>query len=310
MNPRKNRRWPVALWLRPIYRRNVALPGTESETQVRRILFSRKKGWENAIRARLSSDDVSFGSFRNSALNPDSFDLVVPLTLSDIRWLNSPAGASLRGKSLVPSDESIALCNDKLTFAELLISQGFGIHVPNITGPFECPYILKRRIGEWGVDSVLITDRVMAQEHLGRMFAADGFRQKYITGRSEFATHLLATGSEITYCGTVEAEFDSDRFVFSRSEQPKVRRAVDHSRHLGLFSRILRKLEFEGLCCFDYKLCDGVVQIFELNPRFGGSLLASPGLAIDAYAQAIAQRPPGFERPASSSIVSNSSFPT
>jgi hypothetical protein len=31
-------------------------------------------------------------------------------------------------------------------------------------------------------------------------------------------------------------------------------------------------LNFQGLCCFNYKLVDGQPVIFELNPRFGGSL--------------------------------------
>jgi len=35
---------------------------------------------------------------------------------------------------------------------------------------------------------------------------------------------------------------------------------------------ILPSLRYEGLCCFNYKMDNGVLVVLELNPRFGGSL--------------------------------------
>ncbi|MNC96669.1 hypothetical protein D3C83_141030 [compost metagenome] len=41
---------------------------------------------------------------------------------------------------------------------------------------------------------------------------------------------------------------------------------------LDSFCEILTLLKFEGLCCFNYKIKDSRPLIFEINPRFGGSL--------------------------------------
>jgi len=43
-------------------------------------------------------------------------------------------------------------------------------------------------------------------------------------------------------------------------------------KHLELFSNILKNIGYQGLCCIDYKMKDNSPMIFEINPRFGGSL--------------------------------------
>ena len=40
----------------------------------------------------------------------------------------------------------------------------------------------------------------------------------------------------------------------------------------AIFAKILAALEFEGVGCFNFKIIDEQPVIFELNPRYGGSL--------------------------------------
>jgi predicted ATP-grasp superfamily ATP-dependent carboligase len=42
--------------------------------------------------------------------------------------------------------------------------------------------------------------------------------------------------------------------------------------YIDIFSDLLNAIGFEGLCCIDYKVKNGIPYIFEINPRFGGSL--------------------------------------
>ena len=49
---------------------------------------------------------------------------------------------------------------------------------------------------------------------------------------------------------------------------------ISQCDYLDKFSAILNSIGYEGLCCFDYKVINGKPQIFEINPRFGGSLSA------------------------------------
>jgi hypothetical protein len=58
--------------------------------------------------------------------------------------------------------------------------------------------------------------------------------------------------------------------------------------YLDLFSEILARLEFEGTACFDYKIVNGKPVIFEINPRFGGSLCSDITGYLDAYVGSLA----------------------
>jgi carbamoylphosphate synthase large subunit len=43
----------------------------------------------------------------------------------------------------------------------------------------------------------------------------------------------------------------------------------------NIIEEVMRPGEFTGTCCFDYKLQNGQIRIFEINPRLNGAL-ASP----------------------------------
>lgn len=56
---------------------------------------------------------------------------------------------------------------------------------------------------------------------------------------------------------------------------------------LQLFNRILRALDYEGTCCFNYKFADGIPMILEINPRFGASIVLDIDTYVDAYLSAV-----------------------
>jgi hypothetical protein len=49
-----------------------------------------------------------------------------------------------------------------------------------------------------------------------------------------------------------------------------------------LFAEILKKLDYKGTCCFNFKIEDGAPRIFEINPRFGGSLWRNINACLNA----------------------------
>jgi len=57
--------------------------------------------------------------------------------------------------------------------------------------------------------------------------------------------------------------------------------------YIDIFTIILNHLEFEGLCCFDFKAVDGELKIFELNPRYSGSLTRFLMPMMKAYSKAL-----------------------
>lgn len=49
----------------------------------------------------------------------------------------------------------------------------------------------------------------------------------------------------------------------------------------------LEALEFEGTACVDYRVVSGQPVLFEINPRFGGSLCTDVTSCLDAHITAL-----------------------
>ena len=111
---------------------------------------------------------------------------------------------------------------------------------------------------------------------------ASCFRQRYVPGRTEFTTHILALDGEPKFATTFSFSFDCDYFVKGK-QQEWATMEITGTRYLDLFSQILRWLEFSGTCCFNYKIERGSPMIFEMNPRFGGSLCFDINSYLRAY---------------------------
>ncbi len=263
---------------------------TETLQTPLRVLFSPKVSAQKMLASKLRGFEATYKPFDDPSLNPDDYDLVVPLRLEALRQLNGPAAKRLRQKALLPPDNVIDLCDDKLAFAQYLIREGYAANVPSLDPPFNYPYVLKRRSDEWGEHSHLITCAEVEQQHAGLIASSDYFRQAFVRGDSEYATHMLVSGTRVTHCSTVQIRFAADDLIFGEGSKPLGFTKRENQDHIRLFAGILVRLGYEGLCCFDYKVVNDVPQIFELNPRFGGSLAFTPNGALRAYHKLVANK--------------------
>jgi hypothetical protein len=89
-------------------------------------------------------------------------------------------------------------------------------------------------------------------------------------GKSEYATHILCKDNKIVYSLNVKYTFANDMPI--KGKDKPLYMTIIKSYYLDTFTTILNTINFEGLCCFNYKIVDGKPLIFEINPRFGGSL--------------------------------------
>jgi hypothetical protein len=163
----------------------------------------------------------------------------------------------------------IDLCDDKLAFDSALASLGFGSHAAlrNSTG---YPYVLKPRRGEGSEGTYIIRGEVDEQSLSTQLRDPNYFTQRLIPGRKEYATHLNFTDGRVVSELTVEYTFASNQPIKFRD---RFLRRYARCPDLTTLVTILRALNYEGLCCFNYKVLDGVGPVvFELNPRFGQSL--------------------------------------
>jgi hypothetical protein len=240
---------------------------------------------------------ATFRKHRNEELPiPQRFDCMAPLGLYDydaFRKLETHGADNF----LIPRARAVETAHDKPIFAKFLVSNGFENCVPVIFNEHvDYPFIYKKRMDRGGIHSFVISSPVELTQLESRIDTRKYFRQEYVAGRTEYTTHIVAFDGRVRFASTFEFNFDCDRFVKGQWFQPKSKRQVD-SPFLDIFQNILNALEFSGTCCFNYKIIQGVPKIFELNPRFGGSLVGDINSYLDAYIGIVAERRSRLCRP-------------
>lgn len=236
-----------------------------------RILFSDdRQEWTGAIQNGIAKTphQAVFGKFTETTFA--DYDLVVPLSMASLRYLAWQPHLVPNNPIPIPSLSSIELCDDKSLFNCLLVERGLGKYVPAMGGKPAYPYILKRKIDEWGVESHLISCPEQEEALVDRLSHPDYFRQVFIAGRNEYATHILFKSGGVVRALNNRYTFNTDLPIKGKTLEGF--QSLCRCPYLDLFSQILRMIEFEGLCCINYKISGGIPMLLEINPRIGGSL--------------------------------------
>lgn len=235
-----------------------------------RILFSIRMGCEKAIKRGffLTRHEIIFDEFTPETLS--KADIVVPLTISDLLYLDQHRALVRNNPIPIPTSKAVQLCDDKSQLNSFLIENGFQDVIPAVGNGLDFPYLLKKKVDIFGLHCYLIADAATEKEHVSEAKSAEFFKQQIITGRNEYACHILFDKNQIEQSLCIHYEFDKD--IPIKGQDKLLYYEISDCPFLELFSDILRKINFEGICCFNYKIRDGKPFIFEINPRFGGSL--------------------------------------
>ncbi|MCK5699928.1 MAG: ATP-grasp domain-containing protein [Cyclobacteriaceae bacterium] len=235
----------------------------------KKILFSNQKpDWEEEINKgfKNSKHEVFFDEITSDNLM--KYDLAVPLTIDElkskeIRELldNNPIS--------IPSLESILLCDDKYQFNKTLIAKGFGEFIPKMEDPHTYPYIFKKKIDQYGANTHIIYGNEEEEKFSEILSSTEYFSQEIITGKNEYATHILFENKKIVHSLNIKYIFTTDIGIKGKD---KSHQTICRCPYLDIFTSILESIGFEGLCCFNYKVRNNIPYIIEINPRFGGSL--------------------------------------
>lgn len=230
-----------------------------------------------------TSDGVTDGikrGFRHSIhrveigpLSPESFeqfDVVVPITVSELLQVHQWPNLLKRNPLPVPSRESIQLCHDKQALNQRLIDNGFEGYIPKVVPDPEPPYILKKRIGSFGDGCWIIRDRENEKRIGVQPDASSFYRQEIIHGSREFATLILFANGRIIKSLNIMYEFDSE--IPIKGQDAWRFKAIRSCPYLELFTRMLASIGYQGLCCVNYKVAGGWPYLLEINPRLGSSL--------------------------------------
>jgi len=234
------------------------------------ILFSRHPGLEQEIKKgfRFSQHKITFAELSSADIK--NFDLVVPLYIRDLKFLNDVRHLIRDNPIPIPSEVSIALFDDKFLFNQAMIATGFAPLIPKMGGVLAYPYILKKRIDDCSNNVHIILDLDEEQFFRDVISSPEYYCQEMIRGSREYATHILIKDQKITHSINIEYGFNTDLPV--KGKNKAIYTKISQCPHLDTFASILTAFDFEGLCCVNYKEVDKQPIIFEINPRFGGSL--------------------------------------
>jgi carbamoylphosphate synthase large subunit len=176
-------------------------------------------------------------------------------------------------KFIAAKPKIVMLADDKSAFNAFLLDHGYGRFLPRPAEPDEIPFVVKRRRDTGGQHTRLIgdSDERLNWQHL--YDDPDYFCQEFVPGDTEYTTHLIYLDG-IRYSCTIRFDMNRQHYIRGARMQPyrNVQISIVDSEFDSIFDDILASLGFEGICCFNYKIIGGQPVIFELNPRFGGSL--------------------------------------
>jgi carbamoylphosphate synthase large subunit len=186
------------------------------------------------------------------------------------------------GRALEPTEHAIAILEDKASFAAYMAANGFADYCPRTyAGRREAvfPCVLKRT----DLSASLGVAVARSPEHLDELLRTRTFAghpyilQEPVQGNVEYATYCVCKDGRVLW----SCSFASDAggpIVIKREDNAVRRQAIaTPAAIIRQIEVVLLPLAFSGPCNVDYKLAaDGHLQIFEINPRLGGTLMLPP----------------------------------
>ena len=204
--------------------------------------------------------------------------IVLPLHIDDSYFINKHKQILIDNglKFYVPTTEIIDIFNNKKKFHDFMLQNNLDIYVPKRYDNYVYPCILKNVSLEYGIDTYVIK----SSDDLPIIMDPD----KYIIlepiyGNIEYTTHIFAVNGKIKIHTTVEYYKDKDLYIRSDFDRPLKAIFIDNISNeiFNIFEKIMQISLYTGVCCINYKIIDNIPIIFEINPRFGGSLISSAG---------------------------------
>ncbi|MCC8410887.1 ATP-grasp domain-containing protein [Mucilaginibacter sp. UR6-1] len=196
------------------------------------------------------------------------YDLVIPMSVQDVTYCHAARNIIKTDLIPIPSLEAITICDKKDMLVYKLREAGLGHLTPSVHRSY--PYILKKNAGDFSRNTFIINNKDDEKTFEQELNDPDYFTQELIFGKKEYASHIVFKNGKIMANVTVCHRY-SERAYLQGKTTSEARNRVPN-RHQEAFTQVLNAIGFEGLCCIDYKEVNGKPKIFEINPRFGGSL--------------------------------------
>lgn len=238
------------------------------------ILLSEKESWnehfiESADHAKHRLTCTSF----DQTLDLKRYDLVLPLTIEDQKFLLEHYPQYLGKKYFVPTVEVMDRCDDKLLFNEYLTKVHLDDFIPAFGNHLRPPYIIKKRVAAWGQHCHIIQSKEEEHSFISLLHQPEYFKQALVSGKKEYTMHFLYWEGKLIFDFTIEFTYQTDLFI-KGAPNPTTEAHSTFADQVfrKTFCSILSALDYQGFGCINYKIDNYSPIIFEINPRIGASL--------------------------------------
>ena len=206
----------------------------------------------------------------------DALSVVIPLLENHALKLHGQLPNNFVG--LFPSPNSIAILHDKKIFIVFLQEKKLDKFMPKIYRDIhsaQFPIVIKQRnlMAGYGVASVNSLGDYLHIINTPHWQNKDIILQSFVPGRLEYATHAMCAKGRILWHVTFSYRIKGACPIKGEFSRVITRLSKSNSNLMKILKIIVADLNYDGPLCADYKIVSGIPIIFEINPRFGGSLM-------------------------------------
>lgn len=218
--------------------------------------------------------DFADGENLERTIIENHIDIVLPLSKSDFDSAHRHISEEQMTHDMIiyPRHETVQILDNKLTFTLFMIEH-FHDFIPTVyfldnvqLHNVEYPVITKPIFSTNGVN--------MKVYHNEEEFATCHDRiiiQRFIEDQNEYAAYMLCIDGRIITWKVIRGKFDKYH-IKTTNFSPNSYEILEKF-DIDLFEPIVRKLNYSGGMCINFKFNEDTqkIDIFEMNPRFGGS---------------------------------------
>ena len=258
------------------------------------VILGAHYAWERALESdspvwkflpevvRLTIIDSNPGAALARHAEAGLVSLVIPLLEGHIRFCD----ASHPG--FFPNPAAMEILADKLLFSRYM-EESAPDHAPvSYTDPgavsYPCVVKCNRQSAGKGTEIVhnaeelddFMTDR--------RWRPSPKLLQGLIPGQREWVTHAICRPGEVLWYASYEYELPAEEMVRRPDQGGWITCRETPPEVLAFMRKLSADLGYEGPLNMDFKLLNGRLYVFEVNPRFGGSLMLPQHVMVLAEA--------------------------
>lgn len=188
--------------------------------------------------------------------------------------LNNADALRTKGlKFIVNSRRTLNRLVDKQIFYNIMVESGFSENVPvyyTSRSEIVYPCMVKPYSGGAGRGVYIANTYDEIIESNKQMIISE-----YLTGNTEYASSIFYKDGSIIHHKTYSKRVNKTHFVLQHESEKSIQTTAVETPFVELFRNIVEAFHGkEGycLCSMNYKIVDGVLKLFEINPRTGYTL--------------------------------------